>query len=216
MDNDVIKHWGILGMKWGIRRYQNPDGSLTEAGRRRAQKLKKEFNVLTGKKLKNKIQSDDSLTVDRIKNMSDKELKDKITRLTNERTLTNLINESKPQQIKRESFMKRAIKKVWSDVALPSMIDAGKSNLTAYLKQQGSNAIGLNKKSESQIIKQKMVDAENKLKTVKFENEYKNLITKPKTKENISKGKAVIDDMLGLMDTSGGKDKVTGPKGTRK
>ena len=28
-----LKHWGILGMKWGIRNYQNPDGSLTPLGR---------------------------------------------------------------------------------------------------------------------------------------------------------------------------------------
>ena len=35
MSNDYLMHHGILGMKWGIRHYQNKDGSLTLAGRKR-------------------------------------------------------------------------------------------------------------------------------------------------------------------------------------
>lgn len=32
---DVLMHHGIKGQKWGVRRFQNPDGSLTAEGRKR-------------------------------------------------------------------------------------------------------------------------------------------------------------------------------------
>ena len=35
MDNEYLSHHGILGQKWGVRRYQNKDGSLTSAGKKR-------------------------------------------------------------------------------------------------------------------------------------------------------------------------------------
>lgn len=35
VDLKVLNHYGVIGMKWGVRRFQNKDGSLTEAGKER-------------------------------------------------------------------------------------------------------------------------------------------------------------------------------------
>ena len=38
LSKDELYHWSIKGQKWGVRRYQNPDGTLTDAGRKRLEK----------------------------------------------------------------------------------------------------------------------------------------------------------------------------------
>lgn len=63
---DELMHYGIKGMKWGVRRYQNKDGTLTAAGKKRereqtrgwskeakeAQRIKrKSVNQMTNKEL---------------------------------------------------------------------------------------------------------------------------------------------------------------------
>ncbi len=47
-----LKHSGIKGMKWGVRRYQNKDGSLTPAGKKRYDRDVRENNA---KKKDNRI-----------------------------------------------------------------------------------------------------------------------------------------------------------------
>lgn len=55
MYNDELYHYGKKGMKWGVRRYQNKDGSLTPAGKQRYARDIRENNA---KKKDNRINID--------------------------------------------------------------------------------------------------------------------------------------------------------------
>lgn len=79
-----LYHHGILGMKWGIRRFQNKDGSLTAAGKKRAQQDLEEA-------------SDDykkAHTSKNIKKMSNQELNDVNKRLQMEKEYSKLTNKN--------------------------------------------------------------------------------------------------------------------------
>lgn len=52
MRYNELTHWGVKGMKWGVRRYQNKDGSLTPAGKKRYDRDIQENNA---KKKDNRI-----------------------------------------------------------------------------------------------------------------------------------------------------------------
>ena len=48
-NQQYLMHHGVKGQRWGVRRYQNEDGSLTEAGKRKAEKaeIKSDAKKLT-------------------------------------------------------------------------------------------------------------------------------------------------------------------------
>lgn len=102
MDNNSLNHWGIKGMKWGVRRYQNKDGGLTPAGRKRySQKGEDSKNDKTKKTTEPKQTKSATSTKTatppergtvkkNVKKMTEAELKDRITRLELEKKVKDL------------------------------------------------------------------------------------------------------------------------------
>lgn len=69
LTEEVVKlnemyHHGILGMKWGVRRYQNKDGSLTPAGQKRLEKKDAKWAHKNYEKLTAKARKDVSRELD--------------------------------------------------------------------------------------------------------------------------------------------------------
>ena len=52
MNNYELYHYGIPGMKWGVRRHTNSDGSLTSSGQKRAERDAKKLAKLTAKEIR--------------------------------------------------------------------------------------------------------------------------------------------------------------------
>lgn len=87
VSEDFLAHHGVLGQKWGIRRFQNKDGSRTEAGKKRARVLTNQVVRSSGSR------KSDTLTRARkedINKLSDEELRRYNKRLQDERQFAEL------------------------------------------------------------------------------------------------------------------------------
>ena len=145
-----LEHHGIKGMKWGIRRYQNKDGSLTAAGKKRASRDQLEGGK-KGKKpnpdrwVKEDLERTKRLTdvsnnmVGQLKSANNKKATKKQTM-----DLSNMTDQEMRSQINR-----KLLERQYNDLFAPETTSKGRDRVNSVLETSGtvlaigSSALGI-------------------------------------------------------------------------
>lgn len=96
MDKTSLSHHGILGMKWGVRRFQRKDGSLTDAGKKRRQSNSEETKEETVEERRARVlKSSNASEIYRNKDvLTTPEIKERIDRINTENTLAKMAKDT--------------------------------------------------------------------------------------------------------------------------
>ena len=130
ISDDELYHYGIKGQKWGVRRYQNKDGSLTAAGKKRRS------------------------SSDEVRNMSTDELRQKVRRLNNEQRYIDLTKSSSSSISKTADGIER-VSRIGGDANKIYKSMNGENNPYSKVANQGIDAMSrtarLTKKIDSNV-----------------------------------------------------------------
>lgn len=211
-----LTHWGIKGMHWGVRRYQNKDGSLTQAGKKRyaeeEAKLKAREKTIKGRekaaarqaKLEAKKAEldarekalDDPKSVAKlapvvpkkktIGDLTDDELRNETNRMRLEKEYYDARKNLAVANPPKVSAGKKFVTGLLDDVVIPASKSAGKAWLEKFMKRK----LGLEDKASLERLEKQA----KQLKATKEIEEYKRDI------EKLRKGKSddgySLDELL--------------------
>ena len=96
MENNSLSHYGIRGMRWGVRRYQNSDGTYTSIGKKRKRQDTAHEDYINAHSKKS------------VESMSNAELKARNNRLQMEQQYANLTRKTSSGKKAVQMFIKGA------------------------------------------------------------------------------------------------------------
>lgn len=190
LPSDELEHHGIKGQRWGVRRYQNRDGTLNRRGMRKAAKMKEQYTLMTGKQLRRKpTKSSNSKPVSE---MTDTQIRKKIERIR----LENELNSLQPAKVSKGKMIIQQASKSLTNMA----IERGTRMLGDYAEKNIRKKLGLSEsdmKSASQKLADKAKDMENRWKIEQNSRNIERAKADAKAKqdsENLKKAQQQVND----------------------
>lgn len=193
INEEELYHWGIKGMKWGVRRYQNSDGSLTAAGRKRYTDKDGNLNAAGKKKFGNSVKTkteSEAETPKRksVKDMTDDELNKAVIRARQEDEYNRLRPEPKPEV--KNATAKAFAKRLVNEVAVPALINSGKNALQKALDKQANELLKDKVDPNSKEALQKTYDK------LKLKNDIEKLKSGRSSMEDLAKEYALRKNLM--------------------